>query len=608
VFTNFIYFIVVLLIYATYQPADSTNFSTGDGLILFSGGLVFFFFISRLAFQRVAKHVGIVSSRILDQRFSATQLRLSILAVFLYGADIYLLNLPDFISKIPFLGNIPSFQAVLCILLFIGYLSIVWASSHDTYRLLYPSSLGKRAYVQSNISFSVPVLIPWFVLSVVNDLLYALPFEAVKRTLSSPLGELLYIVVFLSAISIIGPAMIQKFWRCAPLPPGASRSRIENICQQLGIQYHEIVEWPVFGGLMITAGVMGLVKRFRYILVTRGLLANLNAEELESVIAHEIGHVKKNHLLFYLFFFTGYILISYAAFDIIVYLTLYSKPVFFVLSAIGYSQASMAPVLLSAIMIVFFLIYFRYIFGYFMRNFERQADAFAFSSVGTAQPLVSTFRKISFASGQSPDKPNWHHFSIGQRIDFLERCEHDSRLPSLQDRKVSRSITVFFIAILIIGAIGYQLNFGSGGEKLNAHFLEEIIHSEIENNPNDSELFANLGDLYYIRNDYANTIDAYEHAIAIDPNMPHVLNNLGWLYATCEVEEFRDPERALFLSKKSVALLPTAENLDTLAESFFINGKYEEAVAAETKALELCTDNRSDYLEQLEKFRRAVEK
>ena len=65
---------------------------------------------------------------------------------------------------------------------------------------------------------------------------------------------------------------------------------------------------------MITAGVMGLIKQFRYILVTRSLLQRLTPYEIEAVIAHEIGHVKKKHLLFYLIFFAGYMLISYALF------------------------------------------------------------------------------------------------------------------------------------------------------------------------------------------------------------------------------------------------------------------------------------------------------
>ena len=38
---------------------------------------------------------------------------------------------------------------------------------------------------------------------------------------------------------------------------------------------------------MITAGVMGLIKNFRYILVTPSLLNLLEPAEVDAVIAHE---------------------------------------------------------------------------------------------------------------------------------------------------------------------------------------------------------------------------------------------------------------------------------------------------------------------------------
>ena len=83
------------------------------------------------------------------------------------------------------------------------------------------------------------------------------------------------------------------------------------------MSYADILYWPIFGGRMVTAGVMGLISRFRYILITNALFQVLNADEIDAVIAHEIGHIKKRHLLFYLLFFAGYMLLSYATFNAI---------------------------------------------------------------------------------------------------------------------------------------------------------------------------------------------------------------------------------------------------------------------------------------------------
>ena len=606
-FGNFIYFIVVLLIYATYQPSETTNFTAGETTVLFVTLFLLFCGFTWLLFYRLNKRIDREHNPRLDDIFTTIQSRLSVMAIIFFIADIYGLNITDFLSRISLLEALPTIQAAICLVVFIGYLSIVWGIAYSTYRRLHSTRLDRRSYVLSNISFAVPVLMPWLFLSGIADIIHSLPFEFAKRFLSSTVGELLYFLVFLTVIALIGPALIQKFWRCKPLPPGPARDRIESVCRKATVSYRNIVQWPLFGGQMITAGVMGLVKRFRYILVTPALLQYLSNEELDAVIAHEIGHVKKKHLLFYLFFFTGYLLIAYATFDILVYFILYSKPAYLFVTHTGYNQATLTPVLFSIVMIVFFLVYFRYIFGYFMRNFERQADAYAFTMFDTAAPLVSTFRKIAYTSGQSADKPNWHHFSISERIGFLQQCERDRSLVHRHNRKVSRSILVFLSGLLIIGVIGYQLNFGNTGEKISSHFLEEILHRELQKTGDNAQLLSILGDIYYSRNDFEKTVDAYERALSIKFDMPHVLNNLAWLYVTCEDSRYRNPGRGLMLAQRAATLEPSSETLDTLAESYYLNGDYKKAVEAENRALSMAGKNRPYYEDQIKKFMAAVD-
>jgi len=67
---------------------------------------------------------------------------------------------------------------------------------------------------------------------------------------------------------------------------------------------------------MMTAGIMGIVPRYRYILVTDSLLETLSLEELKAVLAHEMGHAKYRHLLFYILFFVGYMVLSFGLSDL----------------------------------------------------------------------------------------------------------------------------------------------------------------------------------------------------------------------------------------------------------------------------------------------------
>jgi Zn-dependent protease with chaperone function len=602
-FGNFIYFIIVLLIYLTYQPSDETNFNAFETIAFFIGLTVFFFYFTAFLFRRLEKRMATNDFAALDAQFHSILLRQSIMAILIFAIDIYGLSLPSFFIDIPIFSIIPTLEALLFLALFVFYLALVWACAYGSYQKLYRSDISPKTYVLSNISFSVPVLLPWLLLSGFADLIKLLPFEWPARFLETTEGEITYFLLFLFAVAVVGPMMIQKFWRCKPLEHGEHRRRIEGLCRKAGIAYADILYWPIFGGKMITAGVMGLIKKFRYILVTPSLLRLLEPEEIDAVIAHEIGHVKRNHLIFYLLFFVGYMLLSYVTFDIILFGIVYAEPIYWLINKTGFDQTTIFSALFSLVIIIIFLIYFRFIFGFYMRNFERQADIFVYSLFDSAQPLISTLEKIASTSGQSADRPNWHHFSIRQRINYLKKCESDSRWIRHHDQKVKRSIGLYLAGILLIGIVGYQLNMGVIGSKLNQNVLEKVIVRELQKSPDNPNLYRLMGDLYYERKEYQGVKDAYEKSLALRLDDPHVLNNLAWFYATCEDTSLRDPERSLLLAKMAIELDRSSHVYDTLAESYFINGMNAEAIEAGKQALKLAKGNRAYYKKQLEKFK-----
>ncbi len=607
-FGNFIYFIIVLLIYSTYQPSEATNFAAIETLFCFLSLIVVFAWFTRAQFHRIENRLATDSIHNISHKFSAALTRQSILAILLFSIDIYGLNLPDFLMGIPVLAIIPTLQALLFLGLFIFYLSIVWGFAYRPHQLLHNSGQSRSAYVLSNISFSLPILLPWLLLSGIADLINALPFDLPKQLLSTTEGQIIYFLFFLFAVALVGPVMIQKFWRCRPLETGYYRNRIENLCKKAGMEYANILYWPIFGSRMMTAGVMGLVKKFRYILVTGPLLDDLEPEEIDAVIAHEIGHIKKKHLVFYLVFFVGYMLISFATFDLLIYVILFSEPIYNFIKNTGLNQTTVTSSIFSFAIITIFLIYFRFIFGYFMRNFERQADTYVYTLFDSAKPLISTLEKIAATSGQPRDKPNWHHFSIKKRVDYLNQCEADKTWIARHDRKINKSIAVYLAGLILIGGIGYHLNFGETGRKINKHFFEKLIHRELDKSPENPNLHRMLGDLQYSNKNYLETIRAYEQSLALAPDNPEVLNNLAWLYATCEIQRFRNPEKALILAKRAVEIKESPHILDTLAESYYVNSQFEQAVSAELRALELTIRDRSYYEKQLKKFREAMRK
>jgi tetratricopeptide (TPR) repeat protein len=237
-----------------------------------------------------------------------------------------------------------------------------------------------------------------------------------------------------------------------------------------------------------------------------------------------------------------------------------------------------------------------------MRNFERQADGYVFTLFDSAAPLISTFHKIALTSGQSADRPNWHHFSIRERVDFLLRCERDRRWVRRHDARVRRGIGVYLVGLLLLAVFGYQLNLGAMGSTLGDHLIGTIILREIERSPANPSLYGLLGDLHYRRKNYPEVRQAYETSLGLQPDQPQVLNNLAWLLATCEDERLRDPPRALELALRAAQLEESAFILDTLAECYFVNGEFAQARETGKRALALATGDRSHYEAQLRKF------
>ena len=595
-FTQFIYFIVSLLIYSTYQKPDYYIFSDNIAIILVNVLICLFILLTRSMYARLSKDIINGQFAFHYERMDKLTNRLTILGLLFYTLDIYALNLKKFIDWIPLFQSIPTLNALCFLLLFFIYISIVYYWEYDIYYLLHPDSPGRFVYIYSNLSFSLPMLLPWLFISLIGDAFQFLPDGQYKSMLESVPGENIQFVVLLILIALFAPVFIKKIWRCEPLPEGIYRDCIDATCKEAGIGYSNILYWPIFGGKMITAGVMGLTKKFRYILVTHALIESLSLEELRGVIAHEIGHVKKRHLIKY---FISVLLFSFIIVNVV------NSGLFLCYKMLGADHFHMATIMFTCFMILFLVVYFRLIFGYFMRNFEREADIFALQMIGSATPLVSAFNKITFYSGRPPTQPNWHHFSIARRIAYLERCETDPKWIDYHDRKVKRSMAAYLVGVLLFITISFQLPEYSQNDIFMIH-AEEILESAIQKEPLNTELYALLGEAALLKKHFHKAIYAYTMALKLNSDNPETLNNLAWLYATCEQKELRNPKRALELAQKAAELESSYYILDTLAEAYYVNGYFEKAVMLAEEVLKMDLKNPEYYKKQLEKFKQAL--
>jgi len=364
-------------------------------------------------------------------------------------------------------------------------------------------------------------------------------------------------------------------------------------------KYRTLLTWPIFEGRMLTAGIMGIVPRYRYILVTDSLLETLSLDELKAVLAHEIGHAKYRHLLFYILFFVGFMVLSFGLSDLFVSLAFLHPHIIDLISGNDSRSTSLFYLMMSVPMLVTLLIYFRYVMGFFMRNFERQADLYSAVAMGTPMLTIGSLEKIAFFSGKSRDIPNWHHFSIRQRVDYLLKAYQEPGLIKRHNRFVLKSFLVYLVCIC---SLGYFLNFGPVKQHVTYMIIERALNQEIVKEPDNVDLYQHLAMVYQRMGKDRETIDTYERIIGLDPRRAVALNNLAWLLVTTPDERLRDPDRAVDLAMRAVALDRSPGFLDTLAEACFAKGLVKEAIKTIEEAIATATENRSYYEKQLEKF------
>jgi len=602
VFSNFIYFLAALVIYTTSELFDKpSGFDPGAiGFCLASTAA--FALVCRIYFKRLSVLGRALPAQEIDRRVNTAVSRLSLAALVLFAVNIYGFRVNHLLSDVAIFQWVPTLGALLFLGLFLFYLIMIWNFAYQIQKRFFTDSLTKKNFILSNVAFCLPAMLPWFFLSLLSDCLGLLPFDGLNRFLNSMAGEVTYILFFVIAISVFGPVLIQRLWGCRPLAPGVDRQRIEKTCQMAGLKYRDILAWNLFGGGMITAGVMGIVGRFRYILVTPALLACLDDDEIQGVILHEIGHVYHRHMLFYLFFFAGFIACNFVFFEPLMLMVYLINPLYDGAAFLGLSQNTAHAAITCLVLVGLFVLYFRFVFGLFMRHFERQADLHIFRYTDSPSALISTFYKIASLSRQSIDKPNWHHFSIGRRIGFLEKCRMNPGLIQDHHRKVKKMIAGYVLAVGVIFFLGYSVSYGGLNTSFDRFVVGKILSRQLALNPDSSDLYVQVGDFYYDDRKYEKAMVAYENVLKIDPVNVHALNNLAWLLATCPDKAFRNAPRALDLARRAVDLQKEAYILDTYAEALYLNNYKRQALAAAKQALKISTKRKQYYEDRVTRF------
>ena len=369
---------------------------------------------------------------------------------------------------------------------------------------------------------------------------------------------------------LVAPVVFVKSWGAKAIENGNDFEEIRKELENSRTPVTAILSWPDSIMPYSTAGVIGFVRGFRYLLISPQLLKSLSATELRAVTAHEAGHLRKQHLLFYLL-----------AFICLLELFAFAGSANLLLTWTGVLEVS--GMLMGVASILSIILFIRFGIGFLSQNFERQADCHAFERHGIS-PISTALMKVSLLNGINPEQNNWHHYGIQQRIDFLSICLKKPEMLQKHHRRVFRIKLV--CTVLLVGLLG--ANYMLSSDTLKIKVLAWKLEQSADNwQLKDAPMLTKMGDLLYFQDQKTEAELWYRRALEMNPEESHTLNNLAWLLTEKHNNDKKRLRESIELAQKATTLKQAAFIWDTLAEAYLINGKYEAAADAARQALKL---------------------
>ena len=204
------------------------------------------------------------------------------------------------------------------------------------------------------------------------------------------------VIAFQLLLMLIAPAVIMPlFNKFTPLPDGFLRERLFALARRTDFPTRSIEVMDGSKRSRHSNAFFTGFGRFRKIVLFDTLIAQLADPELESVLAHEIGHYKKRHVVKLLGVSIIGVFVGFAAVAWLARQEWFYRAFGFDYKT-GFVTANIVPaMLLFALLAGTISFWFSPLVHIWSRRFEYEADAFARTTVGEAHPLIQALRKLT---------------------------------------------------------------------------------------------------------------------------------------------------------------------------------------------------------------------
>jgi STE24 endopeptidase len=197
----------------------------------------------------------------------------------------------------------------------------------------------------------------------------------------------LFMGLFILLAQLAPVVLFPIFYKFEPLDNEDLRRRLVILSERAGTRVRGVYRWKLSEkSKKANAALTGLGATRRIILADT-LLDNYTPEEIEAVLAHELGHHVHRHILKSIFVQAGITLLGFWAANWVLHYSV-DQHMFEELS----DFANLPLLALVSIVLSFLLMP---ALNAFSRFNERQADRYAFESIASVQPFISSMNKLA---------------------------------------------------------------------------------------------------------------------------------------------------------------------------------------------------------------------
>jgi STE24 endopeptidase len=234
-----------------------------------------------------------------------------------------------------------------------------------------------------------------------------------------------FVGLFLLIMQLAPVLLFPIFYKFEPLNNDGLRERLTRLGERAGTKVRGVYEWKLSEkSKKANAALMGIGATRRIILADT-LLQNYSDDEIEAVLAHELGHHVRRHILKGILMQVGITLFGFWLTDQVLRYAL-GHGWFPALDPRLYDFANLPLIILVATVLGFLLMP---ALNAISRAHEREADLYAWENIASIEPFVTAMTKLADQNlaERTPSRfVEWFfesHPSIQKRVSAAEAWE-----------------------------------------------------------------------------------------------------------------------------------------------------------------------------------------